>query len=519
MAVSSGRTPHSPSPSSPTGGGIPDGLLIGILGFLLALTVLVWTAAELSALLAHGAFPSGVAFTRTPLAIRHLLSEPHDLPAAWPTADPAALPGYGLFWGVFISQFLVLTVLSIFVLGTLSRWRAQRRLRRKEAAGSAAAESVQADVPPPVQSPPPAPSEHRVPVGPPQVSLPSPTPVAEDWSDDPKTPEAAVSSPTGTTTAGLHRTPPEPGPHGLHFTGHDRETYRELALRTALEAEGALLVVTADPAVWAESRAPRAKLGPVHLYDPNHLVDTPDRLRWSPSTGCESRDIAAARATALLAPVRPSHALDAMTAECAETLLRCWLHAAAIDGRPFRQVHRWASGNSPEEPVRTLRTHPRAAAGSAGELEGMLTAHPQRRAAAQELTARALSALSSVHIRDACTARRADSLAVESFIAEGGTLYAVGEAIEDPRTRAGAMPLLTALISSVVEHGRRMAARSSSGRLDPPLTLVLDDIAAVAPLPQLPELIRAGSTEGLPTLALVRSQEQARARWPRQSLG
>lgn len=80
------------------------------------------------------------------------------------------------------------------------------------------------------------------------------------------------------------------------------------------------------------------------------------------------------------------------------------------------------------------------------------------------------------------------------------------------------MPLLTALVSSVVERGRRMAERSSSGRLDPPLTLVLDDVAAVAPIPQLPDLLATGTNRGLPTLALLRSREQAKARWPNDEL-
>jgi hypothetical protein len=80
------------------------------------------------------------------------------------------------------------------------------------------------------------------------------------------------------------------------------------------------------------------------------------------------------------------------------------------------------------------------------------------------------------------------------------------------------MPLLTTLASSVVERGLRMAERSSSGRLDPPLTLVLDDVAAVAPIPQLPDLLSAGTGRGLPTLALLRSREQARARWPHHEL-
>ncbi|MBZ9641301.1 type IV secretory system conjugative DNA transfer family protein, partial [Streptomyces sp. PSKA30] len=204
--------------------------------------------------------------------------------------------------------------------------------------------------------------------------------------------------------------------------------------------------------------------------------------------------------------------------DTAETLLRSYLHAAALDNRTIRHVHRWSQGNQIQEAVRTLRTHPKAAPGAAGELEAALTAHPERRDMAHELTGRALSSLFTVNVREACTPNRTDALTLDSFIDEGGTLYMVGESIEDPRTNPGAMPLLTALVSSVVERGRRMAERSSSGRLDPPLTLVLDDIATVAPLPQLPSLLASGPDQGFPTLALIRSREQARSRWPHDEL-
>lgn len=48
------------------------------------------------------------------------------------------------------------------------------------------------------------------------------------------------------------------------------------------------------------------------------------------------------------------------------------------------------------------------------------------------------------------------------------------------------------------------------------MTLVLDDVAAVAPLPQLPELLTAGQDLGMPALVLLRSEEQGRARWREQ---
>ncbi|WP_452672889.1 type VI secretion protein [Streptomyces albireticuli] len=533
------------------------------------------------------------------MALRHLLTRPSDLPAAWPDARADALSGYGLFWGLLIGELLVLIVLGVFVIGTLARWRAVRARRREElraggretgvprTATQTRAETqaeTQAEAPTAVRSAsagmgvaiPPAGETGRAGVfraatgteagvpgtsgaggteagaagagtgpggvragtgatggaGPAVVGGPA-APSASLGARTGLTPTVVPAQPSGaaqpversgmpttagsvTAAGGATGAPLAAASHVSRVLyGADRQG---VAARLVREAAGPVLVTTADPGLWGETKDARAKLGPVHVFDPGHLLDTPDRLRWSPTAGCGTRETAAARATALLAPVRPLSALDSATADTAETLLRCWLHAAAVGGRPFRHVHRWAQGNAAHEPVRILRTHPKAAGGAAGELESALTGHPERKDMAQELTSRALNSLSSLHIRDACNPNRADSLAWESFIAEGGTLYVVGEAIEDPRARPGAMPLLTALAASVVEHGRGMAARSSSGRLDPPLTLVLDDVAAVAPLPALPELLTTGAEHGLPTYALMRSEEQARARWPHRAL-
>ncbi|MFE2066019.1 type IV secretory system conjugative DNA transfer family protein [Streptomyces sp. NPDC059467] len=506
------------------GGGIPDGLLIGILGFLLGITALVWTATGLAAWFAHGSWPSTVSLTHTPPAMRHLIGEPHDIAGAWPDTPAAQLSGWGLFWGLFIGQLMVLVVLSVFVLGTVARWRAGRRRRRAAGKGSTAMATATAPgVPEPRTAVPD--TGHTHPTQPTQPTQPNePT--------QPNQPDSLLSSgPDGEPTGPAIEHSAHPtgfytrySPDGEPVSGWARihiapaESRRTTAVQTIRDAPGPALVVTSNPALWSETKDARAKLGPVLLYDPNHLCDTPARFHWSPTAGCEDKQTAVHRARALLTPVKPTAKIDQAVTDTAETLLRSYLHAAALENRTIRHVHRWAQGTGVQDAVRTLRTHPKAAPGAAGELEAALTSHPERRDIAQELTARALAALFTVNIREACTPNRSDALALDSFVDEGGTLYVVGESIEDPRTNPGAMPLLTALVSSVVERGRRMAERSSSGRLDPPLTLVLDDVAAVAPLPQLPDLLTAGTDQGLPTLALLRSREQARSRWPHREL-
>ncbi|MBY8843445.1 type IV secretory system conjugative DNA transfer family protein [Streptomyces sp. SP2-10] len=538
-------------------GGIPDGLLIGLLAFLLGMTVLVWTATGLAAWFARGAWPGGVTFTRTPLAMRHLIGRPHDIAGAWPDSPPAGLSGWGLFWGLFIGQLMVLFVLTMFVMGTVARWRSGRARRpsgdtakRHDDTSERHGATAERHTPPEPRHDAPA-APYGAPTHRRDQATPAPrhaVPEPRHETPEPTSPPPSYDVPAPRTDVPLPRTEPEPlSPRPVRATvahepavglpadggraggwetgrGDGPVLYappaarRTTAVQAIRDASGPALVVTSNPDLWAETKDAKTKLGPTLLYDPAHLCDTPARLHWSPTAGCADRQTALHRATALITPVRPTAKIDQAVADTAITLLRSYLHAAALENRTIRHVHRWAQGTQVQDAVRTLRTHTKAAPGAAGELEAALTGHPERRDIAQELTSRALSALFTVNIRESCTPNRTDALALDSFVHEGGTLYVVGESIEDPRSNPGAMPLLTALVSSVVERGRRMAERSSSGRLDPPLTLVLDDIAAVAPFPELPDLLATGADQGLPTLALLRSREQARSRWPHQEL-
>jgi len=550
-------------------GGVPDGLLVGGIALLLGGVTLFWVATALAGLITRGSLPHPLRFSDTPGAIRSLAVAPNDLPGAWPATPAGQLPGATAFWVTF---FVLLGLLGAAVLaaaiaftGARSRARAAREQRLREAtrayasatAGATAAPAGRpgsgvapgsrttgggGDIPaaaptapvspaaptglsadePAAPAPPPGPADPAAPVGPAAPVAPA-VPVGSTGGRAAATAGAPAPFPdlTGRTVCVFA---PAPG------------TARQALLDAVRSAHpGPVLALTSaltDRHLPSGSRV----FDPERILDP--ATDNPGaaslRVRWSPVEGCEDAGIAAARARALLAPARPLRApalslrarerdglparlSDGAAYEAALVLLRCWLHAAALAGRPVRQVLRWASGHQGHEAVRILRTtgDPRAGAGWSGELESVLSSpRPELRDAALELVRGALAALSELHVLQACTPSSPhDRLEVESFLREAGSLHLAGTPSEQRAPSGSAMPLLTALLEDVVEHGRRMAARSPSGRLDPPLLLLLDDVAAVAPIPSLPELLTHGGSLGMPTVAVLRSPEQARARW------
>lgn len=324
-------------------------------------------------------------------------------------------------------------------------------------------------------------------------------------------------------------------------------------LTSAVVAEavgGPLLVATSDPELWA-TRPPHRR---AVRFDPQQLTDEdPEapRARWAPHTDCAEPVVATARARALLLPtVRPvADPEEQVVRALAETLLRCWLRAAALDGRPFRHVSRWASGGSTgsgrsggssgagrQEAVGVLQSAATPVDVAAGEetWAGQLQAALLRPAGALDpalgRVRAALAALAELHVLAACTPESpATALDPAELLHDGaaGSLYLLGRA-GDSRLREpadgsapavhSAMPLLSALVDDVVQRAWHTAVRTPPQDAAPAPLLVLDDIAAVAPFPTLPQLMADGGARGLRAVALLRSPEQARARWGERSV-
>ena len=104
----------------------------------------------------------------------------------------------------------------------------------------------------------------------------------------------------------------------------------------------------------------------------------------------------------------------------------------------------------------------------------------------------------------------------ETFLASSGTLYLLAEE-DDPASR-----LLQCLVDDITRVAKAKADRSPRGRLDPPLTLMLDEIANFAPLPKLPVFVSAYGGTGIVTFVVIQSRQQMNRTWgqpPRKRSG
>ena len=287
-----------------------------------------------------------------------------------------------------------------------------------------------------------------------------------------------------------------------------------LVIPAILDAPGAVVCTSTRPDNLTATMRARAKVGPVAIFDPQHLAEgLPSGMRWSPIRGCESPQTAMIRATGLAAGTGlSSGGVDSggFWEGKTRSALQALLHAAAIDQRTPAELFRWTLDPvAAADAVAILNAAPTAATGWAESLQAMIDSDPRTRDSIWQGVSLALGSLADPRVLDAVSPGPGESFDPETFIRERGTLFLLATG-----SGAGASAaLVAALVEDLIETARRMAARSPGARLDPPLLLALDEIANLSPLPSLPTLMAEGGGSGITTMPVLQSLSQARDRW------
>jgi type IV secretory pathway TraG/TraD family ATPase VirD4 len=287
-----------------------------------------------------------------------------------------------------------------------------------------------------------------------------------------------------------------------------------LVIPFILDAPGAVVTTSTRPDNLAATMTARAKRGPVAVFDPQGLArGVTGALRWSPIRGFESPQTAMLRANALCAGAGAGITDGGFWIQQTNTVVRCLLQAAALDGRTAVDLYRWSlSAPAASQAVSVLAESPGAAPLWSQALDAVITADQRQRDSVWSIVSTVFGPLADPRVVTQLTPASGEEFHPAQFLRDCGTLYLLGTASGASATAN----FVSALIEDVVETARRLAGASVGARMDPPLALILDE-AANYPLPSLGALMSEGGGTGIATVAVLQSLAQARARWGHDS--
>ncbi|WP_047892945.1 type IV secretory system conjugative DNA transfer family protein [Micromonospora sp. RV43] len=250
-----------------------------------------------------------------------------------------------------------------------------------------------------------------------------------------------------------------------------------------IDAAGAVVATSTKHDIYEMTHHLRSGEGrPVLLFNPAGLGALESTLRWNPVRGCDDYATAQSRAASMTRGVRAmrqSHSDDSgFWEDQATKVLRCFLMAAALTEQGMDTVAKWVATPTNHQALEILREHSnRVPTGWVGELRQVVTTEAEKTRDSIFLT---LSQSMQFMANPAVAAIVApgqgeNALDLDTFIASRGTLYLLG----DDKSLA---PLLVALTQHLFEGAKVHASRQPGGRLDPPMSFILDEAALIVPV-------------------------------------
>jgi type IV secretion system protein VirD4 len=214
--------------------------------------------------------------------------------------------------------------------------------------------------------------------------------------------------------------------------------------------------------------------GTVHVFNPEGAGAYGSTVLVDLVAGCQDMATAVRRA---------GHMVEATTArgledgsfwqDQASMALAAFLHAAALVSGTFREVYRWVLEDS-DQPLQILSRHPAAAPGAQDQLSHYLALPDRTRSGISTTLLGTLRFMQVPQVAAMVCPLPGQGFEFAAFLHSQDTLYLVAaDAAQSP------VPPLFAAIIAEITHLARVAA----SRPDPPLTLELDEVANLAPIP------------------------------------
>jgi type IV secretion system protein VirD4 len=285
-----------------------------------------------------------------------------------------------------------------------------------------------------------------------------------------------------------------------------------LVIPNILLAEGPVVSTSTKRDVMAATASARTRQGWAFLFDPSGEIECPahvQRVGWSPLTTAIRWDAAVQTSDAMVSAARAGGVGIARSpgeqhwTERASALLSPLLHAAAIESLPMRTVVRWIDRHDGATPLQILSRAVGDDATATDLLSGIVGTDAREQSGIWSTASGVLAAYRS---ESALQSTELPPLDVAEFCRGANTMYICSAG----RRQEQFAPLVVAALGDVRDATYE---REQSGERLPPTLLALDEVANIAPIPDLPTLLSEGAGQGLLVMACLQDLSQARGRW------
>ncbi|WP_275466304.1 type IV secretory system conjugative DNA transfer family protein [Streptomyces noursei] len=305
------------------------------------------------------------------------------------------------------------------------------------------------------------------------------------------------------------------GRSGVELRGSDEDTYvalmaprsgksTALAIPIAMEAPGALLLTSNKADVYAATRTSRAQAGTVHVFDTQGVAQTQRGMWWDMIAQAETIEGAERLAGHFVGQVSAEAASDPFWAQAAADVLVGYFRAAWHSGSTPRDVLSWLADPHERAPMRILHEHEPVLA---EQVESSVNIAEETQTGIYQHARTAVSALRDEEVLAwVMPDKGRPEFRPEDFALGHDTLYCLSK-------RGGpASAVVAALVDSVFTAGMEAGERHG-GRLPEPMRAVLDEVANICKIADLPDLYSHLGSRGITPLAILQSYRQGVKAW------
>jgi type IV secretory pathway TraG/TraD family ATPase VirD4 len=279
-----------------------------------------------------------------------------------------------------------------------------------------------------------------------------------------------------------------------------------IAAPRALRARGPVVLTSNKADVYTVTKAERERAGTVWTFDPQGIAHTPRTMWWDMLAEAATIEGSMRLAGHFVGAVNDDASKKDFWISAAQNTLTALFHAASRGGRGVTELLGWLADPADRTPIDLL--HDAEMPALAAQLQGTVQGAVETRDGIFETARQCVACLLDPKISAWVTPDpQVAQFSPERHVLSRDTLYLLSK--DGGGSAAG---VIAAMADSVMRAGA-VAAERQGGRLDPPMTAVLDEAANVCRISDLPDLYSHFGSRGINVVTLLQSYRQGSRVW------